>query len=94
MDDSMKINMQINIGGQPVALTVPFDRQDFVRDIESEIDKLFATWRRSFPKKDDRELFAMIAYQYASRYKDLISTYEEALRAALKCDEQIDAINL
>lgn len=92
MDDSEKINMKINIGGQPVWLTVPFGKQDMVRDVEAEIGRLYASWRKTFPSRDNHELLAMIAYQYASHYKELSLKYEDAARLARECEEGLDAI--
>lgn len=86
--------MEINIGGQIVKLTVPFLKQDFVRDTESEIGALFSSLRKKFPRKDERELLAMIIYQYASYYRELTSRHEEALRLASDCEKAIDSIEL
>ncbi|MDE5870146.1 MAG: cell division protein ZapA, partial [Muribaculaceae bacterium] len=89
MDTSEKVNMEINIGGQIVNLTVPFQRQDFVRDTEREIDIIFSDLRRRFPRKDERALLAMVIYQYASNYFDLRSKYERALSLASDCERKI-----
>lgn len=86
--------MEINIGGQSVKLTVPFSGQDFVRDVEKEVDHLYQSWRKNFPRKDERELLAMIIYRYASYYRQLTSRHEEALRLASDCESAIDAIGL
>ena len=94
MDPSDKVNMEINIGGQIVNLTVPFQRQDFVRDTEREIDLIFSDLRKRFPRKDERALLAMVIYQYASNYFDLRSKYERALALASECERKIDEIGL
>jgi len=94
MDDSEKVNMEINIGGQVVKLSVPFSKQDFVRDVEDEIGKLFQSWRKNFPRKDERELLAMIIYQYASYYRELTSRHEEAMNLTQQCLNDIDAIGI
>ncbi len=94
MYSSDKVNMEIHIGSQNVKLTVPFLKQDFVRDTESEIGKLLSSLRQKFPRKDERELLAMIVYQYASYYRDLLSRHEEALRLAEECNDKLDSIEL
>lgn len=86
--------MEINIGGQNVRLTVPFLKQDFVRDTETEIGKLFSSLRKKFPRKDERELLAMIIYQYASYYRELLFRHEEALRLAKDCEERLGRIEI
>lgn len=90
MNDSEKIKMYLNIGDQRISLTVPFARQEFVRDVEEEVDRLYRKWRQTFPSKSDREVLAMVAYQYASFYGELKERYEAAMQKAEECLESID----
>lgn len=90
MEDSEKVNMVINIGTQPVKLEIPFERQEFVRDVEDEIRVLFSKWRRSYPTRDERELLAMMVYQYASYYSDLKTLQNKALMLANDCLADMD----
>ena len=92
MKDSDDIKMEIAIGGQKFSISVPFSRQNFVRDIESEIGNLFSSLRKKFPKKDERELLAMIIYQYASHYGEIRERHQVALDLAIKCEKKIDDI--
>ena len=92
MDESAQVNMEIKIGDQNVKLTVPFLKQDFVRDTEDEIGKLYSALRKKFPRKDEDELLAMIIYQYASYYRELLSKHEEALKLARDCESRLDEI--
>lgn len=85
MNDSDKIKMYLNIGDQPISLTVPAARQEFVRAVEADINRLFDKWRRTFPSKTDREIISMVAYQYASFYGELKERYEEAAYKAEQC---------
>lgn len=91
MNDSENIKMYLNIGGQRVSLTVPFSRQNFVRDVEKDVDSLYSKWRLAFPAKTDREIFAMVAYQYASFYAELKARYDKASEIAGRCLREIDA---
>ena len=85
MKDQEKINIEIDLGGDPIKLTVPFKDQDLTRDIEEEINTLFNQWRRSFPKQSEKGLLAMMLYRYASYYKGLTMKYQEAARLAEEC---------
>lgn len=85
MEESEKIKMYLNIGDQRITLTAPFDRQDFVRHTEREVDSLYRKWRKAFPAKSERELLAMVAYQYASFYGELLERYESASAKADEC---------
>lgn len=92
MKDQEKINMEINIGGEPIKITVPFQNQELTRSVEDEINSLFAAWRRSFPKRSEKGLLAMMVYQYASYYKELTIKYQEATRKAEECLGNLDDI--
>lgn len=91
MNDSEKIKILLNIGDQRIYLTVPFARQEFARDVEADVDALYRKWRREFPAKTDREILAMIAYQYASYYGELKERYETAAQKAQNCLSSLDA---
>lgn len=85
MKDHEKINIDINIGGEPIRLTVPFEKQDFTRDVETEVNSLFTTWRRRFPNKTEKGIMAMMLYQYASYYKELTEKYQAGILKAEEC---------
>lgn len=77
--DQEKVKIKINIAGESITLTVPYSAQDDTRATEKNVNSLFATWRKRFPEKSDKELLAMIAFQYASYYDGLIKEYDAAL---------------
>lgn len=84
MSDSGTVNMYLNIGDQRISLTVPFDRQNFVRDVEHKINQLYKRWRKDFTSKTDKEIMAMVAYQFASHYSELKDRYELAQAQAME----------
>lgn len=81
--DSRKIKMEINIAGEHLKLSVPFDEQNLVRDTEHEAGALYDSWRRRFPHKKVAEILAMMVYQYASRYHSVLDETEK-LRLSLE----------
>lgn len=85
MTGQEKINIDIKIVGEPIRLSVPFDNQDFTRDVEAEVNNLFAAWRKSFPNRSEKGLMAMMVYQYASHYKELAVKYQDAVTRAEEC---------
>lgn len=85
MNDSEKVKMFLNIGDQKISVTVPFNRQEFVRDVEDGIEQLYRQWRRQFPLKTDREILAMVTFQFASHYADSKDQLERAVRRAEEC---------
>lgn len=92
MNDSDKIKMEINIAGEHIQLSAPFNRQDLVRDAEREINELFSSLKQRFITKSDREILAMIAYQYASYYQELLSRYRLAAESLQQSTDDLDAI--
>lgn len=92
MNDSDNIKMTINIGGEHLQLSVPFNRQDIVRDAEKSAATLYDSWRRKWPSRSDKEILAMIAYQFASYYVELLARYENAADLADKCNRRLSEI--
>ena len=89
MNDSQKVKMHLNIGEQRLSINTPFERQEFVRDVEASIQRLYGQWRNAFASKTDREILAMVTYQFASHYLEMKEAYEEATRKASECLSQL-----
>lgn len=86
------VKIEIIIAGEPIKLTVPFSRQESVRKCESEINALYSEWRARFPRKTPTELMAMIAYQYASFYRELTDRYQTLTESMRLTSESLDDI--
>lgn len=92
MKETDDIDIDINIAGQPLELTVPFNTQEKVRAVEAHIASLYKKWRGLYPRKSRQELMAMLAYQYASYYFSMKEREEDALAKAVKLVESTDKI--
>lgn len=92
MNDSDSIKMEINIAGERIFLTVPVSMQKAVRSTEHHVSDLYRQWRRDFPQKSDKELLAMMAYQYASYYDQLLHRQEESRLKAEDINSRLDAL--
>lgn len=88
--DNVKI--EINIAGEPIKLTVPFDRQDSVRDCEKAVNSLYSEWRHKFPRKSHSELIAMIAYQYAYFFLELSALHDARTAGLHNISDRLDAL--
>ena len=93
MDNTEKIQMTINIGGCQLPVTVPFSQQDSVREVEAQVAELYTTWRRQFKKRTDREILAMVAYQYANFYMELSRRVDRADQKVAECLGVLDRID-
>ena len=75
MNDSDNVKMTINIGGEHIQLSVPFNRQDAVRDAEKAVAQLFDNWRKKWPSRSERhEKAAEIAMECDTRLASIISS--------------------
>ena len=92
MTESDKVNMTINIGGEHIPLTVDFNLQDAVRDAEKAASDLFTTWRLRWPNRTDKEILAMVAYQFAYYYQDLLERQTQAAAIAEEIDALLDTL--
>lgn len=92
MADSDKVNIQINIAGENLPLTVTPDQQDLVRETEKNINALYDDWRRRYPRRTPSQLLAMMAYQYASYYLALTGRDRRAIIELQEMEEKIDGI--
>lgn len=85
MSETKNVKMQIRIANETINLNVGFDRQDDVRQAEKSVNELYKRWRKQFPMRSDTELLAMISYQFALYYYDM-------LHRGQRTEEQIDRI--
>lgn len=88
--DQDKIKMKLNIAGESFLLTVPFDEQELIRETETNVNLLFKTWRGRFPEKSDRELLAMIAFQYASHYDIMRNEQKKIVQEVENIEQELD----
>lgn len=86
------VKIEISIASQRIPLSVDIDTVGAIRDVEAQIDALFRRWRKDFPAKSEKELLAMMAYQYASYYRELTIRYKEAAAQAQACDSELDRL--
>lgn len=82
MKDKDEIDIKIKIANEQLTLRNKLSEQDFVRDVEANIDELYRTWRPRFPHLSESRLLAMMVYQYASFYFGMRRRYDDTLTAA------------
>ena len=87
-----KVKLDINIGGEHILLTVPYDEQESVRDTERAIGELFDRWRKKIPNRTDSQIIAMLAYQYASFYGELLRREQRSVDMIQDCTQLLDEL--
>lgn len=80
MTDQDKINIQLNIAGEIISVTIQASQRDEVKQAEKTISDLYDNWRIRFPSRTPSQLLAMLAYQFASHYNSLRRRDELAAR--------------
>lgn len=85
-----KVTMTIDIGGQQLLLSVPFNDQNLVRDVERAVASEWAFWKKRYPGMTDRELLAMTVYKFARYHHDLMVEMEKVSSLADECLERVD----
>lgn len=90
--DQEKVKLKLNIAGEQILLSVPYSEQEQTREVEAQINHLFSTWRGRFPDKSDRELLAMIAFQYAGHYTAVLKERNAMIEAADSAADTLDRL--
>jgi hypothetical protein len=90
MKETDDIDISVNIAGQPLVVTVPFSRQDSVREVEAHIESLLRRWKKEYPNKSEYELMAMLTYQYASYYFAMRERQQNTMGFLEKLNKRLD----
>ncbi len=61
----------------PISMTINRDTEERVREAEYNVNRVWSTWRSEFETKTSKEVLAMVAYQFAKLYYQLLHTVEE-----------------
>ncbi len=60
----------------PIGLDIRPDREEMVRRIEKNINTVWARWCDDFSDRTPHEVLAMVTYQYAKLYYELVERVE------------------
>lgn len=93
MKGSDKVEMTINIVGELIKLNVDFDEQNSVRDAERAVKIYFDRLRKAWPDNSDKNILAMVAYQFAKSYHQIITQQNHAIEIINHKISQIDIDN-
>lgn len=68
MNDKLKITIRLVNLKEPLGLKIDRDEEEIYRQAEVKVNDLWWELRQVFSKKSSEELFAMVAYEFATRY--------------------------
>lgn len=80
----------------PISMNIPADTEEVVRRAEYNVNKVWNAWRSDFSDRSSKEVLAMVTFQFAKRYyqlleqvnrqQSLIEDFEAELNRLLEID--------
>lgn len=84
--------MEIKIAGERLLLSVPFLKQNQVREAEKRVNDLFQSQAARFPGSNPPQILAMVAYLLAGMYNELADQTESAIQLAESVDRHLKEV--
>lgn len=90
MNEDKKVTLHIKIADEDIVLKVDEDSRPAVRQAENSVTELYNKWKLKFPSRSDKELLAMISYQFAFFYNQLVDRHKAISKQADDISRAID----
>lgn len=88
-------HITIQIADQPpIDLDIRRDAEDLVRRAERSVNKVWAKWCADFRHKSSTEVLAMVTYQYAKLYYELLDRIEADEQTLTDFDAELSRLLL
>ena len=88
-----KQNITIRISDvEPISLTISLDDEEMVRHAERQVNKVWSQWRSDFHTRSSKEVLAMVAYQFARRYYELLGAVKERDKILQDFEAELDRL--
>ncbi|MBD5171082.1 MAG: cell division protein ZapA [Bacteroidales bacterium] len=88
-----KQNITIRIADvEPISLTVKLEEEEMVRLAERQVNKVWSQWRSDFHTRTSKEVLAMVAYQFAHRYYELLGAVKERDKILSDFEAELDRL--
>lgn len=85
-----KLNINLNIAGEVLSLTVPPDEEQILRRAAAEINDVWSRWSQSFKGKSDRDVLTRITLLFARGYLAQKNANEEVEGLLERLDQSLD----
>ncbi|MBP5314658.1 MAG: cell division protein ZapA [Muribaculaceae bacterium] len=93
MNTKQKITIRL-AGFPPMPLMIDSKTEEVVRLAEKEVNNLYANYLQKFPSKNDGEVLAMVAFQFAKLYFTNVATETAAEQMLTDFEKRLDEILL
>ncbi|MDE6396188.1 MAG: cell division protein ZapA [Muribaculaceae bacterium] len=88
-----KQNITIRIADvAPLSLTISLNDEEIVRHAERQVNKLWSQWSSDFSIRSSKEVLAMVAYQFARRYYELLGAVKERDKILNDFEAELDRL--
>lgn len=78
----------------PISMRINRQEEERVRNVEYNINKLWARWRETFRDRKSEEVLAMVAFQFAKNYAILAEQEPKLDRTLRDFERDLDDILL
>lgn len=86
-------NISIRIADvPPLSMTIAPENEEMVRRAEYSVNMLWNKWRRDFPKVSNKELLAMVTFQFAKLYCQLQEQIERQQTVLDDFESELDRL--
>ena len=90
MNDNL--NITIRIANQPpIPLTIKRDEEELIRQAESNVNRLWATWSERFNTSPEA-ILAMVAFQFAKLHAAISAEQSKSVAALKELNDDIDRL--
>lgn len=73
-------------------MNIPADTEEIVRRAEYNANKVWSKWRNEFPNRSSKEILAMIAFQFAKSYYQLLEQVDRQQSLLKDFEEELDRL--
>lgn len=91
MREQQKITIKI-ADVAPISLSVKPSEEEFVRDAERNVNRVWQVWSRQYSNKSSKEVLAMVAYQFARIYYQMLHTVDSEARILADYEKELDRL--
>lgn len=73
-------------------MTINRDSEEYVREAERSVNRVWTAWRQEFDSKSSKEVLAMVAYQFAKLYYQQQHLIEGHMALIEEFEAQLDSL--
>lgn len=93
MKETKHITIQI-AGLKPFGLDIAPDKEEDMRRVERDVNKIWAKWCEDFQYKSPGDILAMVTFQYARYYYGLLDKVNDSEAMVVEFEKMLDDILL